>query len=381
MNILIINDTDCKINYDSLEKGCGGSETWALQLGNAFVQRNNLTILCTNTNEKNEERQLYKDKLNIIPLEYLSNIIDSIDIDFVIVSRILSEYVQNILRLNYKKIKYIFYQFHDLYPLENNYKENLEIVNKVVALTPYHAKYMHVMSDSDYSKFIIIPNGIDPNLFNGLKESEIRDNRMLWCSNPDRGLYIILKYLYDDIKKEIPDFGIDIAYPNYSNFVDTQLITGKDVRNIGSLGKKELYNEMIKHKCWCYPQNFIDTFCISMLENVMCDINIVVPWWYAPNDIFGEFIGNNDRYKKLLEHNDEYSYQFYTDYINSPEFSKYIEWLKEKIIDAIKNYDSDKYKERRFLMKQKVIQNYTWDRVAQMYENLFINEIVQKGNI
>ena len=381
MNILIINDTNCKINSDSLEKGCGGSETWALQLGKAFVQRNNFTILCTKTDEIHKKYELHKNKLNIIHIEELNNLLNTIQIDFVIVSRIMTEKVYRILKIMYDNVKYIFYQFHDLYPLEEHYKNSIELSNKIIALTPYHAKYIHIMADNDYSKFIIIPNGIDLSLFDDLKEPEIRDNRMLWCSNPDRGLYIILKYLYDDIKKEIPDFGIDIAYPNYSNFVDTELIAGKDVRNIGSLGKKELYNEMIKHKCWCYPQNFIDTFCISMLENAMCNINIVAPWWYAPNDIFGEFITNDDKYKKLLEPYDEYSYQFYTDTINSPEFGKYIEWLKEKIIDAIKNYDSKKYKERRFSMKQKVIQNYTWDRIAQMYENLFINEIVQKGNI
>ena len=59
------------------------------------------------------------------------------------------------------------------------------------------------MTDCDYSKFTIIPNAIDLNLFTNVKEPEQRDNRILWCSNPDRGLNIILKYLYDDIKKEI----------------------------------------------------------------------------------------------------------------------------------------------------------------------------------
>ena len=381
LNILIINGNSENINYNSLDKGCGGSETWAIQLGNALVERNNLVILCSKTNEKLQNNELHRDKLNIVPIEDVNSVLNSIPIDFVIVSRVISNDIYKLLKLNYDKIKYIFYQFHDLYPLEDNYKDNVEMVNKVVALTPYHAKYIHIMADNDYSKFAIIPNGVDLKLFNDLKETEKRDNRMLWCSNPDRGLYIILKYLYDDIKKEIPDFGIDIAYPNYSNFIDTELIAGKDVRNIGSLGKKELYNEMIKHKCWCYPQNFIDTFCISMLENAMCNVNIVAPWWYAPNDIFGEFIDSDDKYKKIIDYKDEYSQKFYSTGINSPEFNNYLIWLKDKIIDAIKNYNSEKYQIRRFLLQQKVIQNYTWDRVAQMYENLYMNEKVQKGNI
>ena len=380
MNICIINDTDTVINYNSLEKGCGGSETWALQLAQAFVNRGHLVIICTTTNE-NFSTMLYNNKINIVPIDKIEDICNQFTFDFMIISRVLSKNMYHLIKTNYNISKYIFYQYHDLYPLESNYKETFSIVNKVVALTPFHAKHLHIMTDYDYSKFTIIPNAIDLNLFTNIQEPEQRDNRILWCSNPDRGLNIILKYLYDDIKKEIPDFGIDICYPNYSSFDDTQLISGRDIRNMGSLNKTDLYKEMVKHKCWCYPQNFIDTFCIGMLEQSMCNVNIVCPWWYAPNDIFGD-LNINNKFEEILDNTKKYSQSFLKDniYTSKEKFNNYLMWLKDQIIDAIKYYDSEENRIRRYNMRMRVIQSYNWNNIAQLYENLYINEKVQHGD-
>lgn len=384
MNICIINDTAGTINYNSLEKGCGGSETWVLQLGEEFVKNNDFVVICTTTDESINENNiiLNNEKINIVPLEYIPSVLQHIKFDFIIVSRILSNQLLEVLRKASNSYDCLFYQFHDLYPVEENYKETMNFVNKVIALTPYHAHYLHYKTDIDYSHFAIIPNGIDLSLFDNI-EPRTRDNRMLWCSNPDRGLFIILKYLYDDIKKEIPDFGIDIAYPNYANINDTEnVLKDKDVKFLGTLSKKDLYKEMAKHKCWCYPQNFIDTFCICMLENAYSDVNIVAPWWYAPENIF-ENILNDEKYKKIVNIPDQFDNIFYPNEMmcNKDESKKYYEWLKNKIIDGIKNYDSEENQIKRALKKNQVIKRYTWNNVANLYKSLCINEKLKHNKI
>ena len=55
-------------------------------------------------------------------------------------------------------------------------------------------------------------------------------------------------------------------------------------------------------------------------------------------------------------------------------------WLKDQIIDAIKNYDSEENRIRRYNMRMRVIQSYNWNNIAQLYENLYINEKVQHGD-
>lgn len=380
MFIAIVNNTDGIINYDSLETGCGGSETWALQLSKAFVERCHTVTIFTTTNEEKPEK-LYLNKVNIVPFNYIQEYWASYTYDFMIVSRIMTPNIQYCLKQFPKVSKYIFYQFHDLYAGESNISESIKMINKIIALTPYHAKYLHKMENINYYKFSIIPNGVDLSLFNNLKEPEKRNNRLLWCSNPDRGLYLILKYLYDDIKKEIPDFGIDIVYPNYSTLNLLETDKNKDIRILGSLNKENLYKEMIKHKCWCYPQNFIDTFCISMLEAALCNVNIVCPWWYGPGDIFGDLIDKDSKYDKIIV--DEYNKIFYSTNIKTEtpdDFHKYLGWLKNQIIDAIKNYDSEQYRVRREMMFNRVIKNYTWNNVAALYESLYINEKVQHND-
>jgi len=281
----------------------------------------------------------------------------------------------------------VFYQFHDLMPYEGIYKRTMQYVDKIVALTPYHAKYLHKITDIDYFKFAIIPNGIDSELFRYNDNlGEPRNNRILWCSNPDRGLYLIMEELYHEIRKEIPDFGIDIAYPNYSQISnDTFLQRIRNDKNFGvyaALSKNQLYMQMAKHKCWCYPQNFIDTFCIGILEQAMSDVDIVCPWWYGPSDIFGDLV-NENRFEYKNYPGSEFEKTFsLIGYKADKEVSKeYIEKLKNGIIDSLKNYDSKKHKEKRAKLKEYILQNYTWDRIAQMYENLYINEKLQKGNI
>ena len=90
MNICIINDTDTVINYNSLEKGCGGSETWALQLAQAFVNRGHFVIICTTTNEK-FSTTLYNNKINIVPIDKINDICNQFTFDFMIISRVLSK--------------------------------------------------------------------------------------------------------------------------------------------------------------------------------------------------------------------------------------------------------------------------------------------------
>lgn len=232
------------------------------------------------------------------------------------------------------------------------------------------------------SKYTIIPNGIDLKLFDNIDTSN-KDNRILWCSNPDRGLYIILKYLYDPIKKVIPDFGVDICYPNYSS-IDPKymkLFESCDVNMLGSLSKKDLYKEMAKHKVWVYPQNFVDTFCIGVLENTMCETDVICPWWFGPRDIFDKSVIALETYPPFFDYKSITNGFYPVGFINTQikDAEQYLNWLLNEVIYRIQAYNSDEYIQYRNKAKEYVINHYQWSDVAKSYLTLYKNTLLLKN--
>lgn len=370
MIISIISIQSGFINYDSLEKGCGGSETWALQISEAFVKLGHSVLLFTNTEEYTNHIEI-NNNLSIIHYQFINEVYNKVDINFTIILRQCPENIINIIRN--KSVLYL--QCHDLFATE---KMDYSAFNKIICLTEYHIDAIRKTIKEDISKFHIIPNGIDLDLFKDIDISK-KDNRILWCSNPDRGLYIILNNLYQNIKKYIPDFGIDVCYPNYSSLMDVQdLFKDKDIRFLGSLSKKDLYKEMSKHKVWIYPQNFIDTFCIGVLENTMCNVDIVCPWIYGPGDIFDKSIINIEKIDVNEDTKSSMSFYPFKYDLSQESSNKILVSLFNSAINKINNFDAETNVNERNLKRNFVINNYQWTDIAKSYLNLYRNDMLQK---
>lgn len=290
MNIGIIDIGWRNIERDTLKsQALGGSETWLLSVTNEFARRGHrVDVYCNTKKEWCDGTVMYVPLYNLI--DHLCH--NKERYDFMILNRIIYRFKTDIISIirQYNATENIFIQMHDLSLLyEDHLATEEEImhtgifdkrVRGIVFLTPWHATNFDAQYPFLHSiPKIIIPNGVDQSLIPQTKEN--CDNRILWSSCRERGLDILIS-MYDEIKNVIPDFGIDVAGYNDLSDIDT---AGKDIRILGNLSKEDLYKEMNKHKVWFYPGTFAETFCITMVENMLCRNYVVSPFTFGTRHI------------------------------------------------------------------------------------------------
>lgn len=276
------------IGPNPMSGALGGSETWLMQISKEFVNNGNVVDLYCNT----------KNNFVFCGVNFIceKEFIDTKEIyDFVILNRFFVKHDINYIDLvKYKKIaKHVFIQIHDLsfilggglLPINTDIsKYNLcsDFVT-IVTLNEWHKSNLFAQYPTlRNSDVICIPNGVDLSLF---KEHNFeRDNRVLWSSCVERGLDILMNDVYPLVKKEIQDFGVDVAGYNDLSSIETE---GKDIKVLGRLTKEQLYEEMSKHKVWFYPGTFAETFCITMLEQFLSGAQIVSPFTYGMRPTIG----------------------------------------------------------------------------------------------
>ena len=118
------------------------------------------------------------------------------------------------------------------------------------------------------------------------------------------------------------------------------------------LTKSELYKEMQKHKIWFYPGVFQETFCITLIENILSGCNISLAFKNGPKDILKYF-------KSICIADGDY---------NNETYCKYV---AQDIIDKILNYDN--YKIIRNIMYDYISDIYSWENICKKINNILIN--------
>lgn len=285
----------------------GGSETWLLQITKYFAKAgHNVDVYC---NASAYERRIDEHTV-MYGCDDELNELSSKHYDFVILNRFYEKNGTNYVKFIKSNhiADHVYIQTHDL-----SFMVDGEIVScyydfasagitddfvTIVALNEWH-KNNFIAQYGTLHNIICIPNGLDLSLFT--RTNTIRDNRVLWSSCEERGLDILLEKVYPIVKNEIPDFGIDIAGYNAPSKNFEALIKDKDVHYLGRLTKAQLYNNQAMHKAWFYPGTFAETFCITLLENIMNGCQVVSPMTYGMRATLGQYTG-----EIAMKHNFEY---------------------------------------------------------------------------
>lgn len=295
MRIAIVDIGWRKINaLNPFAEAQGGSETWMLQISNEFAKQGIRVDLFMNTNISTF---LVNDNLMYLNCDQFEKYTEDKQYDFIILNRFFEKdgvnYIQYIKNLGITK--HIYIQLHDLSFVYNDsllvvgedinkYGLNDDFVT-LVTLNEFHRKNLLAQYPSLSKDIKMIPNGLDLSLFE--ENDAKRDNRIIWSSCAERGLDILINNIYPLVKKEIPDFGIDIA--GYQDPDGSYAKNGYDIRYLGKLTKKQLYKQQSKHKVWFYPGTFAETFCITLLENIMNGAQVVSPLTWGTAPTLGEY--------------------------------------------------------------------------------------------
>ena len=169
---------------------------------------------------------------------------------------------------------------------------------------------------------------------------------MLHSSCYDRGGSILEKNIVQSYTKTIDGGGVDFC--SYTGIGTNN----NDVVNIlGSLSKIDLYKQMANRYCWFYPLVNDETFCITMIENAYCENDLILPMAYGCSSILEPFNDEISMKHSFIKGNDE--------------FKMAVDEATERIVKSITEHE--KGENLRNEVKNYVINNYTWDVVADKW--------------
>ena len=180
---------------------------------------------------------------------------------------------------------------HDVNIGESLFKYK-DIPDKIIGLTNWHTEHMSKLYGIKKNKFDVVPNGINLERFKKDRSNDPSgDPKFIWSSSPDRGLDTIVS-LWPVIRNEFPSAEIHIFYgwEMIDKIVNLTRQSGQvhwlenfkagiinSIHNMGGeeagiyshgrVNQEELAKNMYKANFWGYPTQFMETFCITAIEN------------------------------------------------------------------------------------------------------------------
>lgn len=155
-------------------------------------------------------------------------------------------------------------------------------LDKILVLSKYHRNTLKHIPEN---KFFYTTNGIDVRLIeeveNELTDKSRNDKRFLYCSSPDRGLEELADIWLKLQQEKIIDgtYILDWYYgweswnkrkiPSGEQFKQKMIkkLSEAGIRQMGRVGKKELYKAMFTSNCLLYPYKPpAETSCIVVME-------------------------------------------------------------------------------------------------------------------
>ncbi len=255
-----------------LEKqGVHGVETTYLEMSSEFAKLGHDVFLFCNINKEH----IYDD-VNYIPYQNINEYI-GLGPDVVITSRWFDAlYYEN----NSKKVIWL----QDAHFADPNRPDAFNKADLVICSSPWHRQYIAQRFEHGIKsdKIRVIPLGIRKNIFNQFVPKE--KFRVIYSSNPDRGLYILAD-MWEELTEKIPEIKLDVLYgwqglmtwgntPEWKNSIEQQkdklqekLGKFNNVNFVGRVTKDMVAKYLLRSVVVLYPNNFWETFCLTALES------------------------------------------------------------------------------------------------------------------
>lgn len=165
----------------------------------------------------------------------------------------------------------IYIDMHDVMPEGEITPERQRKINKIFVKSNFHRSLYPQVPDD---KFVIIPNGIDPEAFN--LELEKDQYLMINTSSPDRSLSGLVD-MFTEVKKRVPEAKLKWAYgwkvfdavhanKEYMMKWKEELVEKMEklgVENLGRISHEEVAKLYQTANVFAYPTEFAEIHCIS----------------------------------------------------------------------------------------------------------------------
>lgn len=213
-----------------------------------------------------------------------------------------------------------------------------EKIKFVVVVSETHKKVLSSLNLIDDNKIVVIPNAIDPLLYNSNKFNNINKIKIVHTSAPDRGMLVLLeslKYINHDIELNIfndfyPEKVLEIINYNFMN--------DKRVNFYGKTPKQTVKKYIEQSHIHAYPGLFRETFCISQAEAMSAGCLCV--YGNIEESSLKEISNNFGIFDEMIVNNDYKNVEKFAGMLNTA-----IEKIKNKNFDPLDqiNWINNKY--------------------------------------
>jgi glycosyltransferase involved in cell wall biosynthesis/tetratricopeptide (TPR) repeat protein len=266
----------------TVDAGMAGSETWASYLAEEFVRKGFEVRLYNDLKTDDKSKAIYQEVdgsgecVKYVDHTKMLSDMEYDHLDYFISSR-------SVLPFNYRlHAGKRFVMVHDIWLSHDpSYDIKSWMVSGYAYLSDWHKEFLKRHHKIPEDKLFLTANGACENNYKDV-DSYTKKNQAVYSSSPDRGLYQLLK-MVPEIRKEVPDFTLKVAYGFYNweqaaksrndtaslALIDKikELINQPGVEYLGRVSKVELAEHQKESKVWLFPTNFTETFCIGSLEN------------------------------------------------------------------------------------------------------------------
>jgi glycosyltransferase involved in cell wall biosynthesis len=263
----------------------------------------------------------------------------------------------------------IYVDLHDVIPDGEFTSDRMSRITKVFVKSEFHKSLFPSVPED---KFVIIPNGINPEVFYG--EYEKDKYLMVNTSSPDRSLSALCD-VYEMVKNEVPEAKCKWAYgwgvfdtvhsasavkmEWKSNLVKRCEDLG--IEMLGMVSHEEVAEMYKKANIFAYPSEFAEIDCISLTKAMAAGAYPVTTDFAA--------MGGKAGYGGLFVHSDKnkdnWSQNYQFDFSLQDEDKKRI--IADKIIDVMKNPESVNGDR---LMMQDYSRSYDWKLIANRWQEI-----------
>jgi len=258
-------------NLDSpATTGLGGSETCAVQLARVAASRGYEVQMF------GEHLRSKEDGIELIPHQEFEPQAEYFDL--FIASRSLQPVTADL------RAGKILVWAHDVCLLSGKEIDNEQRarVDKFICLSPWHAHYFADYHGLSENEIAVIPNGLGAEFLQPPDLSQKVFGRLMWSSNPNRGLSTLLAML-PRMQQKIPELHVEVfhgfrfwewlaRHHNDSNSLRAmdelraQIAAQPGVVFHDRVSQGELAHAWRRSYLWCYPTQFWETYCLTAKE-------------------------------------------------------------------------------------------------------------------
>lgn len=345
-----------KWDEKNLEKGgIGGSEIWAIEITDRLENKGFHCIIFADC----DEWHYSSTGVEYVPYKLFNEVCVYTKFKYFITSRQTYELSTNI------KAEKIFLMCHDPFVLWADKFEDLhkELIYKIAYQSDFQKRLLQQkyigLEDSDFFRTF---QAINPELYQDIDISK-KKNKMLWSSHKIRGARILIEKILPIIRREIPDFEIDVC--GYVNDMEDNYFNADGVNVKGNVTKQELVRLQKESKIWIYPNwgRFEDgrindeTFCITAIENAFAKNAIVV----ADRTCFSSTLKGYSGFVGTEIFGDN-------DIIDESLIDEFAQQLAEQAIKILKDEElCQKLSNECYL----ICSGYTWDNAVKTFLEVF----------